>query len=127
MKSRILLFSVFSLSLFAFAVLLTILFNTTPSHPEEIIAFFGSLLFVLFGFITFGFYIFSFYRSKTIPNWSDVLSYVKQSLVLSLGIVLIISLRAYKLINGPSLLILIAGLLIAQFLAKKVSIKSTSS
>jgi len=126
MKSRATLFTVFSLSLFALATLITIVLNTSPNNPPEIFAFFISLVVALVGIFTFGLYGYGIMKTHSTPGWIEVAGYLKQAIILSIGVTIILALRSYKLINGQSLAILIVGLIIGSLLVKKVRAGSTT-
>lgn len=119
MRTRLLIFCMFSLTLFALATLITLIFNTAPVDYQIISAFYVSAVLSVFGLIFLAAYGFVYLRNQSLPSWRVTSTLFRFSFYAGLLSVMSLLLRSYKLLNFATLMVLITALFLAELFLKK--------
>jgi len=119
MKPKVLLFGIFTISLFAFGVLITTLFNSAPIATENIIMFYSSLFLSLLGIIFFINYLLVSNKTKTEPSLSTVWSILKLAVITDLLLILLIFLKSKEVLNTATAVTLTVIALIIALVTRK--------
>lgn len=106
MKTKVLLFIIFALSVFAIGTVITVLFNTAPTSADVIALFYVALLVTLFGLIFFSVYSFYYLRLQAIPSWQSTVSALRLGLVGALLAVAILAIRSINYLNTATFIVL---------------------
>lgn len=129
MKTKSLLFFIFAATLFAGGTTITVIFNTAPTTPNVLWLFYISLFVTLFGLLFLILFIRSYITHRIMPPWQETAGNLRLSILVGLFMVLLLSLRAYRLLTTPTLLALSAAFILAniawtkrlKFLSKRQS------
>ena len=121
MKTKSLLFGLFTITIFAFGVMVTVLFNTAPTSTDVIVLFFASLLLTLFGGIFFGLFFTNYLRFRATPPWQSTLMSFRWAAIVSALIVLVVSMKTYGLLTLPVIIIIAVALLLFELLWRRRS------
>jgi hypothetical protein len=119
MKTRVLLFIIFAVSVFAFGTLVTTLFNTAPIENEVIVMFYLALFVALFGltfFITYGFY---YLRLQATPNWQSTLFALRLGTIAGLLAVILLAIQSVNLLNAATFIILLVLSVVAELIMRR--------
>lgn len=119
MKSRVLVFIIFTISLFALGLLVTTLFNTSPTSLENVLMMYFSLFLTLVGLFFFINYGATYKRMATSPNLTSVWSMLKLALILDVLILTLIFLKSTQVLNAPTTIILMIVAVIVALITKK--------
>ena len=122
MKTRAILFIIFTVALFALGVLITTVFNAAPTGRDAMLMFYVSAALFLFGLIFFGLYFFWWIRRQTPPTGLAVGAIARASLVADLFLLLILALRAGDvLIWATALVLLVAAFILTLILRRRLA------
>lgn len=106
MKIKALLFVIFTISLFAFGVLVTTLFNTAPVTSDAIAMFYVSLFIVLFGVIFFLITVLIRLQTQVTPGLTVVKTILRLSFIADILLVALLALKANNVLNWATTLVL---------------------
>lgn len=127
MKTRALLFFLFTLSVFAIGTVITVLFNTVPTNTEVIALLYLSLFVAVFGAVFFTTYLFSYLRAQALPGWEQTLSSLRLGTVLGAMVITLLAIRSINLLNIPTFIIIVLLTFAAEImLRRKIRIKARS-
>lgn len=101
-KTKLFLFSLFAVCLFAFGVTITTLFNSAPDSLEVVILFFVALFVSLAGGLFLGTRLVSYYRFRSNITWTQAMVTLRSSAVAAGALVLLLILSSLKILNLPS-------------------------
>lgn len=107
MKSKILIFGLFSVTLFALATTITLLFNTSPDSPKIIVGFFSAIFLTLFGLLYIIFFGFQYLRYRSIAPWQSTLQNIRFSLIGAMTTVVLLLMSAYEIVTPATLIIVL--------------------
>lgn len=99
MKTRVIYFIIFTLTLCALGTVLTLLFNWQPKNAEIISAFFLSFFLLVGGGLFMILSLVSYWRYRTTPAWQSTLTSARWSILLAGFLSLALLLRSYRLWN----------------------------
>src|SRR5688572_6631254 len=119
MRTKAVLFTLFTLTLFAFATVVTVLFNTAPISYEVILLFYGSLGLTLVGLLFFAFFAFLRLRYNSTPPWLSTVLAARWAVMVTLFISVSLLLRSYGVWNVATALVLIAAVGAADLLFRR--------
>ncbi len=125
MKTRVLLFSIFTIVVFAIGTTIAVLFNTVPSNSEVIALFYLSLMLTIFGLIFFVTYLFAYLRAQALPGWNQTLSSLRLGAVTGLMIVVLLAIRSVNLLNIPTFIIVLILSIAAELILRR-KLKATT-
>jgi|GEM_PF-1911798 len=126
MKTRVLLFLLFTITVFAIGTLVTVLFNTTPSSTGVVALFYTSFFATLFGLIFFSVYGLAYLRLQAIPNWQSTLTALRLGVVGSTLFSVLLAIRSVNLLNLATFIILVILAVAAELVMRKRSIQKVS-
>lgn len=107
MKTRVLLFLIFAIMVFALGTVVTVLFNTAPTSNDIVALFYISLFCTLFGITFFAVYSVSYLRLQALPDWQSTASALRLATVLAALISALLLIRSVNLLNAATFIILI--------------------
>lgn len=107
MKTRVLLFLLFVVTLSSAGTLVTVLFNTVPNTREVIALFYTALALTIFGLVFFTAYGIAALRFQGLPDWHSTLAALRLGLVLGLFVVVMSAIQSVQLLNVATFIILI--------------------
>jgi hypothetical protein len=107
MKSKILLFSLFSVTLFALATTITLVFNTAPDSPKLIVGFFASVLVTVFGLIYLLIYGLQYWRYRSVAPWQATLLNLRLSFIGAMTFVALLLMSAYEIVTPATVIIVL--------------------
>lgn len=119
MKSKLLFFSIFSVTLFALATSITLLFNTAPENLVIIASFFISLLLTVFGISYCVLYGFQHFRFRQTAPWQSTMFNLRLSLLISSVMLVFLLLSAYNIFNVATALVTVALAVVSELLWRR--------
>ncbi len=119
MKTRVLLFFLFSVTVFAVGTLITVLFNTAPATSEVIALFYTSLLLTVFGLVFFLIYGLASLRFQAIPDWRTTTGAFRMSGITAVLTAVILGIQSVSLLNAATLIILVLLAAAAELLLRR--------
>jgi len=119
MKTKVLLFSLFTVTLFALGATVTLLFNTSPETREVIWLFYTAYLLSVFGIVFFLLFIWNAIKFHATPPWQTTFSCVRYSLLFAILTSLLLILNANNVLSLPTGLVITAGLIIAELVWRR--------
>jgi len=119
MKTRALLFVVFTIALFALGVLITTLFNTSPGTKDALAMFYVSTFLFLFGLVFFGGYAFIWLRAGGAPVGQPVFSLIRSTLIFDLFLLAILLMRSSGVLDWATSAVLLAAAVILTLVIRK--------
>lgn len=119
MKLKVLLFSIFSISLFSLGVLITTISNTAPTSLDVIGMFYVSLFFTLYGIIFFFLLCLAYLRLQAMPPVTQVISLIRLSGLVSLFVIGILAIQSLDLLNIATFLALLAAAVILELVMRR--------
>ena len=119
MRTKSLIFSIFTILLFALGLLITVIFNMTPDTTTVLVMFYASLFFSVFGLIFFTFYLVQYKQSETLPPWSRTVAALRWAFLTSLTAVIILMLKSVDLLNAATLAIIIVATFTGEVLLRR--------
>lgn len=120
MKNRILLFTIFTVTLFSLGLLMTVLFNTTPADRSSILLLYCALGLGLIGVIFFAQYITALIAGHSSGSlWQTILSQLRFSTIATALLVTLLLLQASRLLNIASAVVLIVLAIMAELILRK--------
>jgi len=125
MKTKTLVFIVFTMMLCALATLLTVIFNTAPSTFESIVLFYAALSGSLFGLIFLGFYFVNYWKFSLTPPWQTTLLGIRIAVLTTLLVVASLLLQASHSLNLFVFAILVVALAILELIWRRRMLKIT--
>ncbi|MEX0594777.1 MAG: hypothetical protein WD157_01610, partial [Patescibacteria group bacterium] len=88
MKTKVLVFLIFTVTLFAIGTLVTILFNMPPDNRSVLAMFYTCVFLLIFGAVFFIGYGVNHYRFQALPPWQQTASVFRYGALLGLFVVL---------------------------------------
>ncbi len=125
MKTKVLIFLIFTISVFAIGTLITVLFNTAPTSRDVIALFYLALFASIFGVAFFINYGFNYLKFQALPSWNSTAGALRLSTVISVLGCVMLSVRSVKLLNWITFVILIILAVAAELILRRRSIKSS--
>ena len=119
MKTKSLLFGLFTLTLFAIGSLVTVLFNTTPSTTDVILLFYVAYFLSVFGVVFFTLFLVSYSRNRSIPPWQSTLGNFRYAAVIGALTTILIVLNSYNLLSWPITIVVAIGLVVAELIWRR--------
>lgn len=114
MRTKVLIFALFALTLIALGTLVTVIFNTAPATRDVIWLFYVSLWLTVFGLVFFGLFARNFTRNRTTPPWQSTLAAFRYSVVGATLASVLIALNANNLLTIPNALVVFLALGLAE-------------
>ncbi|MDO8513363.1 MAG: hypothetical protein Q7S37_02575 [bacterium] len=118
MKNKTTLFTIFSISLFAFGIWIVILFNVDPTSADKLsyICFVSSLFLWLSGTLVF----IEYFAKKKLSNGQLVHLpiIVRHSIMITLALTLLLSLKLLRILNSIDAILIIATVSISELYFK---------
>lgn len=108
MRTRVLLFILFAMTLVSLGGLFAILFNTAPEGSNVLALFYASTFFLIFGLVFFVGYAINYYRYRALPPWQQTSAVFRYGAILGTLVVLNLLISVYVGYSTPLLIILIA-------------------
>ncbi len=106
MKTKALLFVIFTIFLFALGVLVTTLFNTAPVTLDAVAMLYASLGLTLYGLIFFIFIVVVRLQTQVTPGLSTIKSLLRLTFVVDALIIILLALRANEVLSWPTAIVL---------------------
>lgn len=119
MKTKILLFSVFTITLLAIGTVITVLFNTAPETKDVIWLFYTATFFFLSGLAFLVMYLVSYLRFRLTPAAQTIANSLRYSALFGLCVIALIALGANNSLNWLIGLIVIGAMVIADLLWRR--------
>ena len=119
MRLKVIIFAIFTITLFALGVLITTLFNTTPTSNDVITMFYIAAFLTLAGLLFFALYVLKYLRAAGSVGTSGVLSNLRTALVLAVFSVLVMVMQSQSLLNWATAAVLIVAAIISELMLKK--------
>jgi len=120
MRTRVLLFAVFTISLFALGVLITTIFNTAPGPFEVLTLFYISFFLTAFGAIFFTLYLRYYLTAPTvIPGWQQTAASFRIAVLISSLLSIMLALQASKLLNLGTVLVLVVAVVLLELVVRR--------
>lgn len=127
MKTKVLLFLLFTLTAFAIGTVVTLLFNTAPTSKEIIALFYISLFATIFGLVFFTIYSFFYLRLQAIPPWLSTVSAIRLGVVTAGLITVLLAVRSVEMLNTATFVILVVLAGVAELLLRRKTMMKKSS
>jgi len=119
MNPRVLMFIVFTISIFASGVLITTLFNSAPTDKTVVVMFYSSLFLTLYGLIFWLFWFINRIKTGLAPNISLLKTILRLTLIADLLLITLLFLGSNKILNWPIAIILIVVAMILGLFSKR--------
>lgn len=119
MKTKALLFLLFTLTLFAAGTLVTLLFNLPPAGIKTLTLFYGAIFLLIFGLVFFVGYGVNRYRFQALPPWQQTATVSRYGILLGALTVLSLVVSAYIGLSWPLFIVLIALVVFSEVLWRK--------
>ncbi len=119
MKTKVLLFFLFALTLFAAGTLITLLFNVPPTGWQVLALFYGALFLLIFGLVFFTGYGVNRYRFQALPPWQQTATVSRYGILLGVLTVLCLLVSAYIGLSWPLFIVLLAFIACAELLWRR--------
>jgi len=119
MSSKIILFIIFALGLFSLAAIITLFFNTSPNSASIIWFFYLNQLIFTTSFLVYAFVFWHYFKFGETAKLRTVLKYLRSSFLYSLGITLLIYLKANGFLTWPKAIIIIVLIITIEYYLQK--------
>jgi len=119
MNPRVLMFIVFTISIFASGVLITTLFNSAPTDKTVVVMFYSSLFLTLYGLIFWLFWFINRIKTGLAPNISLLKTILRLTLIADFLLITLLFLGSNKILNWPIAIILILVAMILGLFSKQ--------
>lgn len=119
MRTKVVLFLVFAITAFAFAFLMSAILNRQPDSTKMMVIFYGSALVFLTGLVFLIGYFLAYWRLRLLPGWQTIVAWSRISLIIALLATFSLILQAYRLLTGPSFLIVLFGLIMLELVLRR--------
>lgn len=119
MKTRVLLFLVFVVTLSAAGTLITVLFNAAPNTREIVALLYAAMLCTVFGLVFFALYGVSALKFQGIPDWHSTVAAMRVGLVASIFFVVLLAIQSVQLLNTATFIILIILAIAGELMLRK--------
>ncbi|MEX1052086.1 MAG: hypothetical protein WEC83_01725 [Patescibacteria group bacterium] len=119
MKTKVLLFLLFAVTLFAAGTLLTLIYNVPPSGWRALLSFYGALFLLIFGLVFFVGYGVNRYRFQALPPWQQTATVSRYGILFGLLTVLSLIVSAYIGLSWPLFMVLVALIAFTEILWRK--------
>lgn len=119
MKTRVLLFVIFTTTLLAAGTLATLLFNVPPTEARTLTLFYSSLFLLIFGLVFFSGYGINQYRFQALPPWEQTATVSRYGALLALLMVLSLLVSAYVGLSWPLFIVLVVLVIFSEILWRK--------
>ncbi|MDP3993308.1 MAG: hypothetical protein Q8Q05_03815 [bacterium] len=106
MKTKALLFIIFTIFLFALGVLVTTLFNTAPVTLDAVAMLYASLGLTLYGLIFFILIVVVRLQTQVTPGLSTIKSILRLTFVVDALIISLLALKANDVLSWPTAIVL---------------------
>lgn len=125
MKTKALLFSLFTVTLLAVGTLITVFFNTAPTTRDIVWLFYVSLFVSCFGLIFLGLFLANYIKDRSTPPWQTTLANFRYATIGAIFIAVMLALRSHEVLNFASGIVIIIGLIMAELVwRRKGALKS---
>lgn len=119
MKTKVLLFIIFTATLFALGTIITLMFNSPPESASVLAMFYFAVFVLVFGIVFFVGYGVNHSRFQALPPWQQTASVLRYGLLLGLLTVLVVLVSAYVGLSTPLFLVLLSLVVLAEILWRK--------
>ena|SRR5579872_3601946 len=119
MRTKILLFFVFTITLLAIATVITLLFNSAPDNLYILISFYGSIMVSVAGIVFFIFYGIAFYNYEATPPWQITSNSIRYSILAAIFVALILLLSSHRLLNWFTSITMLLTVIAAELLWRR--------
>ncbi|QQG50108.1 MAG: hypothetical protein HZB70_00790 [Candidatus Berkelbacteria bacterium] len=119
MKTKVLLFLIFAVTIFALGTVVTVLFNTAPTSADVIALFYLALLVAVFGIIFFATYSFHYLKLQAIPSWQSTIGAMRLGLVGGLLIIALLAIRSVDYLNTATFIVLFLLAIATELILRK--------
>ena len=119
MRTKLIIFLIFTFSLASLGLLVTVIFNSPPSGMEVLTLFYSSLFVTLFGLIFFTSYIVQYWRLGGLPTWQQTSNSLHTGLIGSLVASILMLLEANDFLNAITAVVIVVGGAIVWLALKK--------
>lgn len=124
MKTRVLFFILFTITIISIGGLLYILFNTSPENSNVLTFFYLSIFFLIFGVVFFIGYVINRYRYKALPPWQQTAAVFRYGALIGVFTVLNLLISVYIGYSTPILVILLFLVILSEIIwRKKMAVK----
>jgi len=124
MKTKVLLFVIFAITLFSLGALITVIFNSQPNTAEVLIMFYLCLFLTVFGVVFYAIFGLLYWREgMVVPGWSGTSTTSRLALIAASMTVISLLLRSYDLLNVATVLVILAGAAIFELSSRRRFIK----
>lgn len=107
MRSKLLLFAIFSGTLFGIATLITLLYNTAPETPTIIAGFYGSLAVTVFGLSYFSFFAVHYGKYRAVAPWQATLTSIRISTILAISAAIVVAMSSFSIATPATVVALL--------------------
>lgn len=121
MKTRVLIFILFALTLVSTGGLFAIIFNTAPDNGNIIALFYLSIFFLMFGLVFFIGYGINRFRYQAMPPWQQTSAVFRYGTLLGIFTVVNLLMSVYIGYSTPLLIVLIFLVLLGEIIWRKRS------
>lgn len=121
MRTRILLFFIFAITLFAIGTTVTLLFNSAPENRGIIVGLYVAIYISIFGCMSLAFYGYNRYQYEATPPWKATSASIKYSLLASLFVAIILFLGSKGLLNWFSAITMLIIMAVLALLWNRVT------
>lgn len=119
MRTKVLLFLLFVITLSALGTLVTVIFNTAPTTREIIALFYLSLIISVFGLTFFAIYGFAALRMQAIPDWQSTLGAFRLGAIVGVFSAITLAIQSVKLLNVATFVILLILALASELILRR--------
>lgn len=119
MKNKLLFFVIFSVTLFALATTITLLFNTAPDTPAIIATFYISALLTIFGLIYSTLNAIQYFRFRSTAPWQSTLFNLRLACIVSLVLIVYLLMNVYNIFNVATALVVLALSVVSELLWRR--------
>ena len=118
LRTKVLLFTIFAVTLSAFGLLVTTLFNSAPTH-QALWYFYSSGFLTLFGIAFYVLYLIAYFKFNITPDNQSLFSSLRYAFLVGLVVMLIIAIRANNALNWPIAAVILVAIVIVGLLWRR--------
>lgn len=107
MKTKIIVFSAFTLTLFASATVITTLFNTTPTSRSVLLTFYISSFVAVAGLTFLLTYVVAYAKFRLTPPWQSTLFGLRLSTIVGVLTVLLLLMASYGILSPATTVVVL--------------------
>lgn len=119
MRTRILLFLTFTITLVSLGLTTTVLFNSAPEGIDVLSLFYGSLFISLFGLVFFAFYLLNYFRNLSIPPWQQTVNALRWAGLAGACCIVLLLLQANRVLNIATLMIVLVAIVLLELVLRR--------